>query len=313
MISEEFKPMNPGQLLDKSFRLSMSSLRSYLKFHILFFFTFVVSIVLLYIFILWVGSNDTVNSYMSSISQEMSDGIALVTALLFILALLMLNPVFVIWFAMMVDMLGKSFLKQKWYLKRSITLAFRKYFHTTLFLVILLPALSSSHIINVLFQFGENLKFTALLFLINWLLLIPVTLFINAIPATTHENLSLIKAVKRSLKLASYNYPLLFLKVSFFSLISLAINVALSPFLYIRLSYIINFTGFDKIAAIMMLITLLCSIIVYPFTYLFTSAFHTLLYYNQRIKHEDYGVEKMVEAFINENNTLTEEGLLTND
>lgn len=313
MSNEEFKTMHLGQLLDKTFRLTLSSLRNYLKFHILFFFIFVVSTVLFYILIVWAVSHDTVDTYISSMTQTVNEEAAVASFIFFCLGLLMLCPIFVLWFTMMIDMFGKSYLKQRWSLKKSLPLSLRKYFHSTLFILILLPALTSGHILNIIFQFGNNLNFTALLFLINWLLLIPATLFISAIPAAVHEDISLIKAIKRSIKLSTYSFLSLFFKVSLFSLIGLAVNVALSPFLYIKLSYTLNFAGLDKIIVIMMLFTILCSIIVYPFTYLFTSAFHTLLYYDQRIKHEDFGVEKMVEAFIDENATLTEEGFLTND
>lgn len=309
MINEELKPMNLGQMLDKAFKISLSSMKKYLKHHILFFFCFVATFALLAL----VAVRLSLTPFFDSIPFE--GDLLIVFFLLVMSLLLLLNPVFVLWFSIIVDMQLKTFLKERWLLRKSIILSAKKYLHSTLFIIFLLPTLTLNSI-NPQTFFQYNGPVTLLSILAACIFLLLTTVFVTALPATINENLSIIDGIKRGTKLAGYSFFSIFFTLLLFTLIAMGLTIIVNQYSQLH-GYLPRSMRTDSVLFIINYIitpiSLICSIIFYPFIYLFTAAFHTVIYFNQRIKYEEFGLEKMTEAFIAKDANLTEEGFLSND
>ena len=318
----EFKPMDLGTILDKTFRLIFT--KNYFKLAGIFIlFIIVISIIIAGLFFASFGFNFV----------EKFDNIEFSPKIfMFSSVFLLLIPLFIyysiMFSGMTTDLFLNKFLDKEWTLKSSFKRTTKRFWDIFLYyflfgivilgllplyflLIFLATGINSGYIFSMIFTIFLMLGFYLLFFLI-------ILFFILGLPSLLFENNSAIKAIKRSIKLVKLNFwkifgaSLLFYVILIFAsylilfilgILFLLIGVIIGLMLKINF----NESGFNLIVIMYIAFILLYSIISI-FQSGINFAFSVVIYFNQKIKHENFGVELLVKSMVIEHGQVDEIG-----
>ena len=282
---EELKEMNLNAMFDKTFRISFGCIRKNIKFFLLYFGASIgISIILLAVLGISIFS-----LYRNDI-MELSDS----RDLLPIMA--GLSPFFLIFFVIMIifyvfysgfvsDMAIKAFLSQEWKFTKSFQLIKKKFF----------PIFFTSILAGLFSALGILACGIGIIFLSTFVCLI--------IPIILYENLHYGKTIQRSFQLVGKNYWSIFGHILLMGIIIQAASFVFQLFM----PFFINIfqTTLSSVEAIIPLVLILILmyivLIIYGFiAYVLQITLIVLLFFNQKIKHENFGVEILAESVIAE-------------
>lgn len=283
-----YEPITIGKIVDYSFKLVFSNLKNILKVFGIF-----VGITIGLFFIFGLGIfffiKDSHLSFNKDFPYFMENPnlinliiIGIVVGTIFVIVILVISLFYSI---MLFDIFIKGFMGEIWALRESFEIARKKFFST-----LLLSFLGS------LMVFGG--------FLLCCIGIFPVsTLIMFAFPALLFENLSGTRSISRSIELVTKDfwttfgyYMLLFAIIMALSVIYQIFASVVQVFLPLFLKDIKEFNYTTLFPVIVVFIVFFIINMIYTlFTNAFTMAYYVLLYFNQRIKYENFGIERLTE------------------
>lgn len=296
MTDEELKPLTFGQVIDKTCRLGFSCIRSFLPVYLLNFFLFTAFFALSnYIFSLMINIDfiDIFSGHALS-SGRLNQNILELLLYYVVISFVTLPAIYTI--AIIMSLTIKSYLNQEANLWKEAGYIAKKY------PAILITAIIATFIILLgTLACGVGM-FTAMLFLAFY------------IPAMIYENNGIFGAINRSIKLTSYSFWQLlvtfFLPGLIISLFSLGVELVVNS-LILKLSGIEggykdlmvgllnggeNFRNFTVLLAAGTAITMI-NVTLSIIDIAMRTSFHIVLFFNQKVKYENYGMERMAEFF----------------
>jgi len=287
-----YEPVTIGKIVDYSFKMVFSNLKNILKI-----FAIYMGIILGLLIICGIGvflfiKEKKLNIYPENlpffIQNSNLSGI-IISGIIFVLIFLIFAIVSYLFYSIMsFDIFIKSFLGEQWILKESFIMASKKFFSS-----LLLSFLSS------LMMIGGFLLCCVGMFPIG-------ALVIFSFPALIFENISPTKSISRSIDLVtkdfwkSFGYfMLLFLIISSLSIIYQVFASIANVFISFFFKDVKEFSP-TLIIVIVILISIffIINMIYSLFTSAFSSAYYILLYFNYRIKYENFGIERLTENII---------------
>lgn len=276
MINEEFNPLTIGKLLDRAFRLTMGSLRRHIKTHLIFGGLFTALTV---IFIAAMAMIGLTSGGAGALDEE------IIIRIVMGLYLLILLPISLFWYIMVYDMLIKGTLGKEWHFNDSFSLARRNFWKVTLCGLLSTLILAAGTLFFLVGYFG------ALAFLVS------------VMPAILYEKRGIGSSIKRSFKLTSYSFWSVAGTVMLYLLISFGINMVFNIIKSVPVFMIYRFTlSLSLLFYIVSGILNFIQIIVMLLVYILGSALFTGIYFNQRLKYENFGTELMAENMVAELN-----------
>ena len=301
MIENELKPMDLGGLIDKTFRLIIANMKNFLKiFWVFFGITMGIALILAALVVGIVLYYNGFEKGLSELPFAMTQG-GMLPALaigipVFIVLFVVLIIVSLIYYGMTFDLYIKAFLGQEWDFKRSFD--------------------SSKSKIGTIFA----TSMLSSLIMIGGIFLCCIGMFIFAIflsfafPIIMYEERKATDAISRSFNLVKGNFWFILVAELIIGLILSAISAVLQVFSFaigglapfIEKGGDINvgvLTAFIVIVILFIVATIVLSII----SSAIQTAFFVILYFNERIKQENFGVEKLAETMISDMETSTDE------
>ena len=282
----DLKPLDAGGVINATFRLAFSNLKKFLKIFILFGVFYVV-IYGLYAFAVY---------YTGGFGNSSSLSNSLITLGLMFIYYILMFFLLVFFYSLFADFYIKAYLQEEWSFKTSRKLVFSK--NGTLILAGLLAVLI----------------ITGGIFLCLVGSLIFMTFLSFIFPVIIYENKKAGQAINRSFKLVSYSFwRVLGTYVLYFLILIASIIVILGILsIPVILFYNYNKSAFQNISNIMdpnFILPLIIIGIIYLvlyFMYLLivsalSSSLNIILFFNQKVKHEQFGIENLVESITTEN------------
>ena len=290
MIREELRPMDIGMMLDKTFRLCFSNLKKYLKVFLIYFAVFLLfSLIIAGIFLGFYFFNG--KSF-----EKFSDPKVILPFLIFmipifILIFIVLLIIWAFYTGMIYDLFVKSFLGEEWNFKDSF-----KYVKSKIFSIII------SYILIFFILIGG--------YMMCCIGILPMMAFITMVlPALMFENISASNGISRSFKLASYSFWRVLGSKLLMGIIVGALSIIFQVFFQFISMFGISmnlFTGqymnvWIAIIAAVYILYLMYTIVANALTI----TFNIILFFNQKIKFENFGVEQLAERMISEHKSKT--------
>ena len=139
-------------------------------------------------------------------------------------------------------------------------------------------------------------------FLLCFVGVIPATVFVSLIiPVLVYENVGAIESFKRSITLVKNDFWLILIQIFVLQLILSFLSGFIQLFSIGFSAIIPQISGSTPNSAMIILFVaisilfLIAIIIVSFFSSAFSISFYVILYFNQRVKVEDFGVERLTE------------------
>ena len=277
MTKEELKPMDLGAILDKTFRITFSNMKKYIKvflmyFGVLFGITLLVFAIVIGFFIA------TGFSFENFSEPEILVPFLLTIIPVSIIALIIIIFIAIIFTGMIYDIFAKSFIGEDWDFKSSFKYAKSKFW--TIFL-------------------AGFLCFFIIIggYLMCCIGVFPMLALISLVlPVIIYEKENATGSISRSFKLVSYSFWRVFGSVLLFTIIVQALSLVFQigfQFLPLMIQSLNSGRNIQMIIFISIL-SIITYILYLAYTILasaLSAAFYVLIFFNQKIKHENFGVE----------------------
>lgn len=286
MITEELRPMALGQIIDKTFRLAFSTIKNHLLLFLAFGGIFLVATIIMTaaimvpIFIM----EFTMGGIESN--SPLYIGIIVITAILFSVVFIAAS---IFYYGIIYDLSIKGYLGEEWTFASSMRLI-RSKFWAILFGNIITMLLITAGYMLCCIGLPPALALTAFV-----------------MPAIIYERKGPGQAVGRSFNLAGYNFWPVLGSVLLMYVVVFGLSMVLNMVMQIPMMFItpLMSSGESSIAVIIALIafTIIFMILYLLYSiaaYIILAAFQTILYFNQRVKFENFGVERMAESLVTE-------------
>lgn len=291
MISEELKPLTIGEIFDKTFRLTFATMKRFLPIFIVISLIQVVishlSQLLLYAIVPGMDSlayQDDPLTLFANLGQIIivSLGIGLISGIFSI-----------IFYAFLTDLFIKSYLNEEWQLGDSLQKVLKK-----IHILLLTGIMAVTIALSGLLACGVGA--------------IATSIFVSfIIPAIVFEEQGIGGSIIRSFKLVSYDfggllgsYLLWGLMMAFASFVFGGILSTITLLMSGLLGELGNFGSLSSSGAPLFSLATLFSIpfsmIIVAVTTALNFAFNVILFFNQKVKYENFGMERMAEAFVTE-------------
>ncbi len=284
-----YEPVSLGKIVDFSFKLVFSNLKNYFKIFALYY-GIILGFTLLFIAALFYGVKsygfnfNNIDNFPYFLNDSNVTNIIIIGITISVAFIILMTICSIFYTIMTFDVFLKAFLGQVWTLRESFELAKRKFFSTLV------------------------LSFLSFFIMLAGILLCCIgifplmTLIVFAFPSLLFENLSGTKAISRSVDLVTKDFWVTFGKVMLLFAIIASFSVvynALTAIAQIFLPFVAKNSELStqKIVfiVIFMIVFFIINIIYSLFINAFTNAYYVLLYFNQKIKYENFGVEKLTE------------------
>lgn len=279
MIREELKPMTIGRLLDKSFKLTMSSIRTHFKAHLIFSGLFAGLTALTIVILLFAAYK----------MEDFAGGLIIIICLA--IYLIFIPPYSIFWYIMICDMQIKSFLEEEWRFKESFRLARGRFW----------PVLLGGLLSGIILLIG--LAFCLAGFPLA------LALLASVVPAVIHERRGGFAAIRRSFRLTAYSFWSVTGPVFLFIMALFAIQIVFMIASLTVLVMAISIPVLENEYAVLTI--LIVQAIIYLgmllFLFLLGATLSVLIFFNQRIKYESLGMELMAESMLAELNGESEQ------
>jgi hypothetical protein len=294
MTSNELKPMGLGSILDKTFKITFFNFKKNFKLFLIFIGILILLLILIgiIIFAVYFFNRDLFEN-ISNASNVLK--IFIFTVPLVLIITLISAVIGIFYTGMIYDVFIKAFTETEWNIKTSFSFIKKKFW--TIFF---------SGLLTSLILIGG--------YLMCFIGIYPMIIFTSLVlPAVLYENKGIGDSISRSFKLVSYSFWYILGYMFVFNLIISAVITFVFYFLMIPLVIFISFfqNNYQSISFIagISIIGLLCSIIfiiMMVIYYALHSSFSILIFFNQKIKFENYGVEIMTESLINDPGILAD-------
>ncbi len=309
----ELKVMDIGNIIDRTFKmiLSKNSLRLILFYILLnIFFVFILAWLVFYSF------GFDINNFNFDFNQSsFLSKLPVFIPVVFIVIILMIF-ISIVYNSMTTDLYSNIFINKEWTIKESFNMSIKKAgtFIFYYFLLFIFGLILSLVYIGISILFG-------LLATVSPLFIIPLFLFVFALyivifagfifitlslPAIVIDNLTAMKSLIRSFKLVKHNFwrilgsnLLLSIIISFVTYILLFIIIIIVILILLLLK--IDLTNSSVIAAIFIISYMALLLLILIIYQCMQSAFNVLIFYNQKIKNEGFGVQMLAESMIDDN------------
>lgn len=304
MINEELRPLTFGQAIDKTYRLGFACIRSFLPVYIFNFILFsAVSALSSYVFSL-ITENDFIDIFSGHTLSSGQLSESPLELFIFYGITIAITLLAVYGTALIMSLTIKSYLNQEadpWHEAGRIA----KKYPAILFAAVIATLITSVGVLGC----GIGVLAT-MMFVIFY------------IPAMVHEDAGSIEAIKRSIKLTTYSFWQLLggliLAGIIISPLTFGVELLINP-LILKLSHITGgykelmvgllngsetfreFTVLLAAGTAILMTKLAVSIIVTAMT----ASFYTVLFFNQKVRFENYGMERMAEVFVEGRETTT--------
>lgn len=289
MYNEELRPLDLGQILDKSFRLAFATIKKNLLLFLIFGGVFIGATVIFSIAI-----------FVPTLFLEMrGSGIEGNPVLFFliifgsvILYCILLGVGFVFYYGLLYDICIKTYLGEEWTFASSLKLVKNKFW------TMILAGFLSMLVIFVGYMACLVGAIPA------------AALIAFVMPAILYENRGATSALSRSFKLTGYSFWPVLGTILLISLIIGGLSSVLSMTMQLPMMFIspmLEGSNSSMELAIGLIIFTGFMLILYMFFTVFSQiiiiASYTIIYFNQRVKFEHFGVEKMATELVDELNT----------
>lgn len=285
MKDNELKALHPGQILVKTFKHSFSCLFNHLPTHIVFGLLYLTAIIL---FIGLPAGAMIVTNFPGLYALGYMGPEAL-SVLITLLIYLVTFPVTLFWYMTVYNMQIKKVLNEKWSLGPSLKLAARKFFPLLFVNIIcyIIPVAALFIFLRAVLQLYSTTLYIG--FIAGAAL--PAPFLICLAPLILHENRGPIAAIGRSIRLTAYSF---FRIVGTLALFTAALLiVSLFPAALLKLSSVALYALGDEIQFFGLIVIGLLLLPLLPYTYIAMMTFSTLIYFNQKVKYENFGVEEV--------------------
>lgn len=282
MTKEELKPMDLGAILDKTFRITFSNMKKYIKvflmyFGVIFGITILISAIIIGFLIAHGFNFDNFDQ------PEILAPFLLTIIPMSIIALILIIFIAIIFTGMIYDIFIKSFIGEDWNFKSSFKYVKSKFW--TIFL---------ANILSFFILIGG--------YLMCCIGVLPMMALISLIlPAIIYEKENATGAISRSFKLVSYSFWRVFGSILLFMLIVGSLSFVFQIG-FQALPFMIQASNKGNNIQMIIFITIF-SVILYILYLAYSilasalsSAFYVLIFYNQKIKFENFGVEFLADS-----------------
>lgn len=306
MTNEELRPLTIGQIFDKTFKLAMTSLRSFALLY-LAYFGVVIGLTLLSNLILSLVARIPFWDAMLGRGMEGSISAQFVYILTSYASSIVSGLIQLVVYSIMTDLFIKLFLNEEWSFGDSIGRIGKK-------VPVILVAGVLAFIIAFAGIFGCGIG------------VIVTSIFVSFfIPAIVFENRGIGGAINRSFKLVSYNFWGILGSYLLGGLILFGVAMIFYA-VVIGVIFLLGFStgGLENLADTLSNISdnpnmivplIIAGIIAFVFYMLIvifytalSFAFNVTLFFNQKIRYENFGLERMAEAFSMDNADSTGSG-----
>jgi hypothetical protein len=290
MSFKDLKPMDLGEIFNASFRLAFSSLKNFFGIFLIYSIISFVLYVLMQLSVLWIDGFSLSSLTQNSVSKT-------IITYIYYIPTWLLSAYFG---GLFIDFFIKLYMKDEWDYKTSTKMTLSKY-----------GSLLGASLLTILIIVGG-----VFLCLIGALVFAIFLSFVTT--SIIYENKTSGKSISRSFKLASYNFwQILGIYVLFFLIILGSIlvigGIVSIPAIIIYFQNKEIFTNLSDISRILSEPSLYLPIILLSLFYLIlyfiyllmvsalSYSLNVILFFNQKVKHEQFGIENMVESVTTEN------------
>jgi hypothetical protein len=294
MVQQELKSMDLGKLLDRTFRMTMQGIPRFLLLYLFYFLAvMVLAVIFLVVFfgVIFMNTGDISFNFFDDSTYEnidMNPASAIVFMAGAIIMMLGILVIYVLFTGMTYDLFIRQFLDIEWNIKSSI-----KYISKKFWTILLAGVLAYLLAIAGFFVFCVGFLFVA-----------PILAIF--MPVILYEERSAGNAISRSYELVKQSYWPVFgtvlLGLALYSAAATIMNVMSSGLSTLLTSTLSNMSN-DTMTILMIMSTVLLLLVSSAFS-IFTTAFSvsftTVLFFNQKLKHENFGVELLTRSMINE-------------
>lgn len=280
MTNEELRPLTIGQLLDKTFRLSLKCIIKNIVTHLIFGGIMIGALV----------ACGVVIAVLSASSMLVTPGYnyEVVMVVMMILIMLIFTPITIVWYSILFDMQIKGYLNERWRLKSHFKPVFRKFWIIIGAGLLSIPIIALGYVALFIGVIGS------------------FALLCSVMPVIIYEDLGPLKAIKRSFKLTSYSFWTVTGQMGLFMVITFGFLFILNGARMVP-TYLISAMNLSGLSASFLYLTIAALSFLYImfscFTYILGVTFYTLIYFNQRIKFENFGMEMMAEEMVKDLNS----------
>lgn len=288
---QEFKPMRFGDVIDKTFRLTLGNLKNYLKIFVIFYGALFLIIGLISLKIYSIYNNAQNLEYSLFFNDNLN-----ILAILGIIGVFSAIILSTFGSGMTTDLFSKSFLGEYWDFRNSFLYVKRKFW-----------SIFVSSFLGVFVILGGMLCFFVGVY--------PATILISCvIPSLINEDLTGSGSVKRSFELTKNKFWNLFGSFILFSFLTSALGFVYQIFISI---FSVVVASAPKLIAFsgthISILTILVYLIFFIATVLYvcvigglSTAYYVVQYFNQRIKFENFGKEVLPQTSIGNEENLTD-------
>lgn len=297
MIKKELKPLSFGEVFDTAIRLSMDNIKNHLPLYLLIYLANTIMGLLSYLIISRLTGQPIIDIITGEALRHLSSGELFRYSFTSYGVSILTSLPLVYTQSLAIDLAIKNCFGKSWSLGESARRIGGKFF-------ILMGAASLAILISLagLVAFCIGALFTSVL----------VSLYV---PAVINEDRGVIESIKRSIKLVNYSFFFIFgalilgtLAIGSLSVVSELVIIpalltstigqggykTLLETLLAGGSSLHHFTVLLALGAIILIIQAAASVVVTAF---YTSL-NAVLFFNQKVKFEHYGMERMVETII---------------
>ena len=282
MNKEELKPMDLGGILDKTFRITFSNMKKYIKVFLMYFG--VIFGITLLILAIVIGFFIAMGFSFESFSEpEILTPFLLTIIPLSIIAIIIIIFIAIIFTGMIYDIFIKSFIGEEWDFKSSF-----KYVKSKFWTIFLAGILCFFIIIGG--------------YLMCCIGILPMIALISLVlPVIIYEKENATGSISRSFKLVSYSFWKVLGSVILFIIIVQTLSIVFQigfQFLPFMLQSLDSGKNIQMIIFIS-IFTIVTYILYLAYSILASAlygAFYVLIFFNQKIKHENFGVEFLADS-----------------
>jgi hypothetical protein len=295
-MTDELKPMDLGKLLDRTFKMTFSNFRKNIKLFLIFTGIFFGTLVLFTLIgVVYYFFNKGLFENLSDPSGFLPLLPVLIPVILIFTIIMTVVSIF--YNGMLFDVFIKSFLGKDWNIKDSFLFIRQKFF--TIFV---------SGILCFFVLVGG--------ILMCFIGVIPMSVFICLVlPAILFENKSITGSVSRSFKLVSYSFWSI-LGYSILLNIIISFGASILQYVFVGIFGLLSFlykNDYGNMTFITLMIVFAVVFIIFYLVlcliiYALNSAFYILIFFNQKIKFENFGIEMMTNSIIKSDDGDGEDG-----
>ncbi len=302
-MEKKYKVMSVADIIDKSFRMTISNLKNYIRLYLRFIPVMLIILAVLLVlsaavFVPLSFSNmltleEIVGNPLYFLQSSSSFGAMIFktsVSIFFFIAYFVVIILSLKYYGASIDLIIKDFTGDRWDMKESLRFAGTK----------IVTMIGSGFLASFIVIAG---------IIFCCIGIIPALVFVSLVfPAIIYENADAVSSISRSFKLVSYNFfPILgawlifiiiYYGISF--LISIIGSVPMS--ILGTISQTSDNSFYTAMLAIVGLILFCIQIPIAMVLNCFYMSYTTCIFFNQKIKYENWGIESMIENMITEVN-----------